>query len=380
MIKVGFIFKAFPVADHLPMIGGSAKAPYRVFKYLAASGKIEVTQIIAFEGAVPPGHSYPIRVIKPRFKLYLKTLYQNLMSLPAVLAMFRRGDVVQCHHPHYGLFCALLKLFWYREVKFIVKAHGTALPELRSNQYGGVRGLILKANGYLHFYHDRLVLSAADICLCSSDFQREEMRKLYRVGAEKIFSIYNGYDPQYFYTPASKHDYSKSIGVVFCGRLVPKKGVYECIVLCEYLRRMGFDLSLQMVLGSRQYIENPATLEQVVTACKMHDWINMHFDLTENELADLYRRSTVGLVTSKNYESIPSVIYEMRACGVAVFATYRWGIPEVLSREYALTGDPDADAKIIAAYLSSRDLIPACGDNAADFSYSVLVKKYLEHY
>lgn len=382
-MNVSFIIKSHVRDDEASLIGGSSKNPYRLIKYL--SKKVSVPTVIYFDGDHDGKEAYRAVGFKVGLlKLYPKTIFQNVVSSASIWKAFRMSDVVQCHHPHYGLVAAVLRHFIFRRVKFVVKAHGTALPELRANKYSGLKGFILSVNATLHLWHDRFVLSRADAVLCSSEFQRQEMISIYGIPSALIHSIYNGYDSDYLPNavtgPSSDRRAAKRF--VFCGRVVPKKGIGYATKLFREIAGGDDSYRCILVLGKKREIEDGAVYREVERIAHQDTRIQIKHDLTESELYREFGGASIGLVTSENYESLPTVVVEMLAAGLPVFATYSWGVPEILPPEFGLSGNLHEDVKKIRHYLSlkvdsSRSVVARIQNQ---FGYSTLVEDYLALY
>lgn len=376
MKRVSFIVKEWSDEDDICLVGGSAKSPFRLIKYLSAICQRQY--VIHFYGKKSEN---PKAVLcrSWKTKLFLKTLVQNFFALRPVFKAFSESDVIQCHHPHFGLSAALIKRFYFPNKLFLVKAHGTALPELKSNAYRGAKGFILLLNAHVHYWIDRLVFKYADMVICSSKYQEKEMRKLYNVPASKLTTIYNGFDPEFFTQSHHLDSMQKRLVFGFCGRVVPKKNILYCFELCEAAVAKGFDVDLVLVLGEANSIEDPLTYSLIREQVEKATFpVKLNHNLTEKAYASLLALCDIGLVPSKGYESIPSVIYEFSAAGVPVFATYEWGIPEILAKEYALTGSVDQD---ISKIISLHNKSPLSLLNDVEFySYRRLANDYLRLY
>jgi glycosyltransferase involved in cell wall biosynthesis len=274
----------------------------------------------------------------------------------------------------------------FKRVKFVVKAHGTAVPELRANRYRGIKGAVLSLNAVLHRWHDTFVLKQADVVLCSSEFQRQEMISIYGLPSDGIRCMYNGYDPQF----VNSAEYGRHAPgdlchrVVFCGRVVPKKGLQYAISLFQKVARDVPDARLLMLLGKREEVEDPSTYADVQSAARRDQRIEIKHDLSESELYAEFGKATLGLITSENYESIPTVLLEMVSCGLPVFATYAWGIPEVLPEGFGLSGEIERDASKILSFsedpAAERKTFEVTSFVRQRFDYRVLVREYLSLY
>lgn len=382
-MRVGFIMRAHPRHDTDCLVSGAVKNPYRLLRALNA--RVQVVGVVTEEARARfDGGGYPVvsRQV-PGARLYVRTLLWNLVAFPAVVRLYRRADIVQCHHPHLGLGAALLRRSG-RPVALVVKAHGTAVPELVANRYGGARGALLRLNAAAHLRHDRWVLRSADRCVVSSDFQRQEMVDLYGVDPARLVRAYNGIDSAYVVRRTrAGADAVAGPRFVFVGRVVPKKGYRQLAALYRGLRARFPDATLDLVLGHHDRVEDPTTLRLVAEELTTQPGCRVHHDLDEPALFELLAGSDVGLVPSEGYESIPTVVLEMASTGLPVFATYRWGIPEVLPEEFGLGGDVEADVARIVSFVENE---LATWDSAAwarrfePFHYDRLAGQYLDLY
>lgn len=382
--RVGFIIKAHPRDEGAALIGGAAKSPFHLLRSLRHETAI-VGVVVADHagGFATQGYTVSGRPVR-WLRLYPRTFVWNLMNLPVVLRLARRCEVLQCHHPHLGLGAALVRRTGVSTAALVVKAHGTAAPESETNPKRGWRRWVLALNRELHRRHDSWVLRSADRCVVSSDHQHAEMIERYGVDPDRIRTIYNGFDPALTRVRRSG-DVVESSGphLVFVGRVVPKKGFHQLHGLYAAVLEAHPTATMTMVLGSRDRIEDPDTYRYIESTLLPLAGCSAAHDLREEELHDVLARSDVGLVPSLGYESIPSVIYEMCGAGLPTFATYRWGIPEVLPPEFGLSGCLEDDAARVVAFIDGRLQTwdsEAWAARYREHGYDRLVRHYLELY
>jgi glycosyltransferase involved in cell wall biosynthesis len=179
-------------------------------------------------------------------------------------------------------------------------------------------------------------------------------------------------------SPARSKCSVENFTMVLCGRVVPKKGIIQGIALFQALARSN-DCRLVLVLGRRSEIEDHATYARIKEAVMSDSRISVRHDLKESELYELFSESSIGIIPSENYESIPTVLIEMLAAGLPVCATYQWGIPEILPSTRGLTGNLDQDVDVLRACLGQ-----SMGDETTrvqeEFSYTKLIDQYLALY
>jgi glycosyltransferase involved in cell wall biosynthesis len=384
--RILFILQELPAVPDRGQVGGAAKSPFRLLRYLAPA--LKEVRVIAFAGN---SRTLPANCVARVFllswaKLYLRTLLRNTVMIPEILRWSKKVQVIQCHHPHLGGAVALCKQLHLISTPFIVKAHGMALPEFESNEHTGIRYLILSMNSWIHAIHDRYVLRHADLVLCSSRFQLKEMVDVYRVDSARLRVIYNGFDPE-VRDCARKRSRKKDGGqqgkaMVFCGRPVDKKNAQYAINIFECLQAEGSLQTLYLVLGQSRSIENPKVYDAIVRRVRSNGSIKLLHDLPEEALYETLMAADVGIVPSLRYESIPSIIYEMAAAGLPVFATGQWGITEILREEFYLSGDLKRDSEAIKRVIrENRGLgTEALKVPVETFGYNNLSSEYADIY
>lgn len=374
-----FVMMAAPYGQDAAQVGGSAKSPFRLLKWLAPMvGRVHVVATDGDPSGLPANSTG--KIIRLRYaRLFIRSLLQSFIIGLHLALNRKRYDVVQSHHPHLSAGIALVRKLGLWRGTFVLKAHGTAVPEVRTNDHNGLRGLLLSLNAKVLHRNDVFALREADFVICSSKYQMAEMRALYRVPDNRLVVIYNGFDPN-VRAEAVKTGAAKNRRMVFCGRVVSKKNAPYAIGLYSRLREAGIVEGLDLVLGHKDKIENRGAYLAIRQAAATDPHIEVHFDLAETELYQLFSRATLGVVPSIGYESIPSVVYEIASCGTPVFATGQWGIPEVLPERYQLTLDMDRDVDRIMQVLHSGPVDAAHAAWSEDYRYDRLATQYTALY
>ena len=379
MKKVLIIGQRAPESDGGILVGGTQKVPYKVYKAIAFKDDVDAC-FWYFEGPKRAGSAhelkkfYKIRTIPA--KLYIKTLSRELALLVSWRDL-KKFDVIQVHHPHFALAIGFLKLLNIIKAKVIVKAHGTAVPENGSQKHQSMRKFVLGLNAFFHKIHDKISLKLSDIVLISSKFQAFEMQKIYKVNSAKIRVIYNGFDDDYFFHNEVNH---KRITpeLMFIGRVVEKKNILYAIEIKKELDKLYSEpIKLTIVAGESKKVENKGLYKRILNEIGSLNSIELQHDLSEEQLAARLRKSSILLVTSQIYESIPSVIYEGLATKNYVLATKDWGIPEILGSSLYLNHSIHDDVKTIVHVTNKCLLNPV---DTKPFSYKMLAAKYRELY
>lgn len=361
------------------IVGGALKNPCYLVEQLQRRGhEIAVLSFDRFAHAADVAPAPRVHRYGSLLRLVPRTLWLNAKSTLRALREARRCDVIQSHHPSYVLQLSLLKRLGLVKAPLIVKAHGTGFPELHANEWGGLRGFLLRVNARIHLGLDRFALDVADKTISSSAFQTQEMTSLYGVPTERVVTIYNGY-PEDRYARLARRTGDGPRRMLFVGRIVPKKGVDYFVELARAVARRT-DVKAVMVLGHSRAIEDPALYRRVVEPLLQDPAFEVRFDVPEAEMPRIYAGCDVLVVPSRGYESVPTVVYEGHAAGLAVFATRKWGIAEVVKPEFGLSGELDDDAAAIATYLaaprSSAAAPPSQAYRSQDFRWDALARKF----
>lgn len=242
-------------------------------------------------------------------------------------------DIIHCHSPIQVIAAkiALSMITNKSQVPVVITAHGSYLPEFQADlvtakslwQY--LRIINSRAQAAL----DILAYKFADKVIVTSEFQKKEMMDSYNVPFKKMARIYNPcsvYFDQKTYAP-------KSNGyILFVGRFVRKKGLR---FLVELFARISKDYNgrLEVVGGGMVDEQLMREVEADIDKFKLRGKVNIRYEISEIELAKVYRDCDVLLVPSEGYESIPTVVIEGVKAGVQVLATDNWGIPEILEND-----------------------------------------------
>lgn len=376
MYSISFVVHKFSDFS-LPNVGGASKNPIKIIKSL--DHKVIIQNVISFNGSPDFTYKFEQYFYKvPFLKLFVKTFFQNLLIIKKIISSFRVSDVIQIHHPHYGLTVVIIRKLFFKSKFIITKAHGTSIPELNANNYKGLKGMLLYFDSIVHFHIDKFVLQNSDKVVCSSIFQLNEMEKLYKVKNSSLVSIYNGFDPD-FIIPRKIN--LENIRFVFCGRLVPKKNIHYAISLFLEINSVYENVTLDLVLGESNKIEDFNTYKSIMNLINHNSKINIHFDLSESDLYSLFSKCHIGLITSIGYESIPTVVFEMISNGLKVFSTFDWGIPEVLNKSSALNHNLEDDKGKILDFIETELSNFVKRDHSYDdYSIDNLANQYLKLY
>jgi len=166
----------------------------------------------------------------------------------------------------------------------------------------------------------------------------------------KCQTVHNGIDMKAFANLSSDaHDRPSAFTLIFCGRMVPEKGIAELIEALNilYNRRPSADLDINlMVLGSSFYGNANKESDFIKQLKRTAEPIKQHIQFTGFVPYDLVpsylRLADVAVVPSLWDDPFPTTILEAQAMGLPIITTMRGGIPEQVTGDNALMLPTDA--------------------------------------
>lgn len=278
---------------------------------------------------------HPRVVYLPKYGAALSGALEVASLLPSVLAKRGTVDVVlgSWAYPDGAAAVALARMIG---VPAVIKAHGSDLNVLSS-----MRGVGANL---------ALALPRASRVVVVSEALGE---KAVALGAsrESIAVVSNGVDASLFGV-RDRDEARRSVGwsrpgrlVLYCGRLVRDKGIFELVTAFAQIADREPDLSLAL-LG-----EGPARGEAEAAARPLGDRVRFLGARPLAEVPTWMAAST--LVTLPSYaEGSPNVVREALACGRPVVATSVGGIPELVTSPLLGEMVPARDAAALAGALA----------------------------
>ena len=121
----------------------------------------------------------------------------------------------------------------------------------------------------------------------------------------------------------------RDIDLVFCGRLVPNKGIFQILRLVKSIIKNFPNIKLVLVGDGPLYPKILTFIEanQLSKNISIIQWV----DRTEN-IADIYRRSKI-LICASTAEGGPRVPLEAMVCGTAIISTPVGVMPEFIDHD-----------------------------------------------
>jgi glycosyltransferase involved in cell wall biosynthesis len=213
------------------------------------------------------------------------------------------------------------------------------------------------------------VISETDQIVSVSNALKTEAEKIVK-HRNRISVVYNGCDVDTFvYSDVDRISIRRKIGIstndkviIFVGRILRSKGVYELINAFKALTDSYADLHLILIGNGPE----SATINAMAFSNGLRNKVHMTGSMPHSEISHWLSAADIFVLPSHN-EGLPNVVLEAMACSLPVIATRVGGIPEaiedgqsgVLIREK----DPDSLIQAIHHLLSDEDLARKMGIN-----------------
>ena len=372
-MRICLLVYEFPHSLDDAIVSGEIKNPYHLARGLMANGHELIVVSVPFltravrTAAIRPD-SMPLTYDVPDGRLRSVARYalriRNLERFLGGQLADRPFDVIHAQAP--ALAAAALRArrngAWRTSTPIVTTAHGTYVPEIEGDRVKrSAREVLRTMSGRLTLNTDREAFRASDAVIAASRFQEAEMVGLYNVPPAKVLVIYNGVDLHLYRPDGPAAALAEtSIGrndkvVLFVGRLVPKKGLQHLIEAFPDISERIPNARCLVVGGSTAFDTFGPTLREMVRLKGLAERFSWLQGVPEIDLPSIYRRASVSVFPSVNYESLPTVVLESMACGIPAIATNRWGTPEALGSSHpglVRQGEPKELARAVVALLS----------------------------
>ena len=313
-----------------------------------------------------------IEVMHPRYPVIPKvgmSLAPSLMARwmrPVLARLIEQGhdfDLIDAHY-FYPDGVAAARLARDLGKPLVITARGSDINLIP--RHPGPRRQILRA------------AAQADALISVSEALRQEMIGL-GMAAEKITALRNGVDLERFRpTDGAAFREAWSLGrplLVSVGNLVPLKGHEQVIRALEALPEAHL-----AIVGSGP---DAGRLTALARSLGLESRVRLIGAVGHADLAEVYSAADV-LVLASSSEGWPNVLLEAMACGTAVVATARGGMPEVVTTAAAgrliETPSPDSIAREVTALLDDPPARAAVRAHAEGFDWTWTATRQLALY
>jgi len=155
--------------------------------------------------------------------------------------------------------------------------------------------------------------------------QKLEIQQLYGIAEQRIEVVGAGYDRHLFHRPEDRDNSTRSIQLLYAGKLSRAKGVPWLLTALQRLDNQDFNFHL---VGDGYGAEKDQILMQAQT---LDDRVQVHGKLNQQGLAELMRNADIFILPSF-FEGLPLVLLEALACGCRIITTSLPGVAELFSQ------------------------------------------------
>jgi glycosyltransferase involved in cell wall biosynthesis len=198
----------------------------------------------------------------------------------------------------------------------------------------------------------------------------------------KIKIMWNGVDTTIFRPPINDR---RELSVLYVGRLVPGKGLFELIDSARIVIKKNPDIFFWIIGDGilRSPIERKIAKYGLINNILLFGHIS-----NRQQLSNIYQRAGCFILPSF-HESLPTVILEAMSCGCSVIATSVGGIPDVITDRVNGILVPPRNPYVLASsileLLNNPEISKTLGRNARDtvidrFSWEKIVSLYIQTY
>lgn len=235
---------------------------------------------------------------------------------------------------------------------------------LRASPAGAFRVLYLHNAALRHYSARELrrINPHIDLIVCVSNALADQVPSAL-VAPRAV--VLNGVDAALFRPDG--HAPGENLTVMYCGRVVPEKGVHVLIGAASRLRHLPFRVRVVGAgVSARGLSGYERRLRDMTVKAGMTDRITFERDLPRASIPQVMRSADVLSVPSVWPDPCPLVVLEGLASGLAVVAARTGGIPELggSAVRYHEPGAADDLATQLEALLQDRSLLRRCGSAA----------------
>lgn len=218
-------------------------------------------------------------------------------------------DVIVCHHL-WMLAAQALEVFPDRPVIGI--SHGTDIRQAKHNP-----SMVLQHVGSLNPLAKVLALSHSD---------KQDLEDLFQIDPSQIVVTGGAYDPSVFYPQRNKTKpvRPRPIRLIYAGKIVDSKGVFELVEAYTNVRKLYPDLRLDLV--GRETEETIARIDQL----SGNDPTIRLFDVESQMKLALHMRNSHVFVFPSYYEGMGLIALEALASGLHLVSNRLPGLTEQL--------------------------------------------------
>ncbi len=189
------------------------------------------------------------------------------------------------------------------------------------------------------------VLAKADGIICCSQFIADGVKQRLKAGADRVFAVVNGVNPERFQPRAEPLD-EEIPTILFIGRVLPEKGPDLLLKAAQKLYGSKRKFKVRIVGSSNFNAKDPITPYQeelFKLAEPMGESVEFQPFVGRAQVIEEYHAASIFCVPSNWDEPVSLTISEGMASGLPVIASQRGGIAEVGGDAVLYFKPPDVD-------------------------------------
>lgn len=244
-----------------------------------------------------------------------------------------------------------IEFFLEQTLKHIRKQHYDAIILENRPAYALKLKAVTDARLIYHLHNDHLnnsieksldIYNNAHQIITVSDYLKSRVTTISPQDTKTV-TVLNGIDLSAFTSHADNNKTQHTdFVIVFCGRLIPEKGILQLIQAMQRLKDYT-DIKLVIIGSSSLGNHQKATpfQQQLQEAAK--DLNNIHFTgyIEYSEMAQYLHQADIAVLPSTWEEPFGLTMAEAQAAGLPIITTRQGGIPEVISDKNAILLDTD---------------------------------------
>jgi len=215
-----------------------------------------------------------------------------------------------------------------------------------------------------HSWSTKFALERAKIIIAVSEFTKKEMAEFYKVDAEKIKVIYNGFNDKFYYPINNQEKISQVLNkygikapyIFYAGRLEKKKNTAKLVEAYAIMRQKFKDIKHNLVLvGNAGFGFDE--VQYVINEFNLNDNVIITGWVPEADMPYIYNGASLFVFPSL-YEGFGIPLLEAMACRVPIAASNIASVPEVVKNSALLFNPENKDdmAETMAKILSDKKL------------------------
>lgn len=361
-MRVLLVCYEYPRRESSAIVSGEIKHPWNLARWLVGAGhEVHVlscsSEQSSFVDEVCGAQVTAINVHRGRgvFRHYRRAV-EILRSIRR-LQQGTKFDVIHTHVA-YGALAARVALG--HSGRLVSTAHGTNIPEISTELARGTRLRWPRwINAVGQALLDAVGWRSADTVVSVSQYQVDELARIYRIPRTRIRVVSTGVDERYSFDPSRRGQVRADLGipadakvVLLCGRLAKKKRFGWA--LRALARHDSVDARhVICVTGTDEFVTDSSDFEAALRETADRLTVTRLHAVPEGSLPGIYCAADAFVCPSSGYESLPNVVLEALRSGLKVVATDAWGHREladavVLFREDDSAGLQQAVARVLA--------------------------------